>query len=204
MARYQSDEITKEAVKAVVSLMVSSARTAPKARGADDIQIMVVDGDDLETVAKAMEEQADVHSGDFKRIFMRDADNVRISDSLVLIGCQGMPKGFPDFASNPLDCGACGYKSCQHLDKARIREGNDFDGPVCVIQAIDFGIAVGSAVKMAMDLNVDNRIMYTVGAAVKRLKIMDSDVIMGIPVSVSGKNPFFDRKGGGSRALHNK
>lgn len=204
MTKYQTEKIETEAVKTVVSLMVSSARTAPKAHGVDDLQILVVDGDDLEEVAKAMEKHADVHAGDLKRAFGRDADNVRTADCLVLIGCQGMPKGFPAYAGMPLDCGACGYKSCQHLDKARIREGNDFNGPVCVIQAIDFGIAVSSAAKMAMDLNIDNRIMYTVGASVKQLKIMDSDIILGIPVSVSSKNPFFDRKGGSTKALHNE
>jgi uncharacterized ferredoxin-like protein len=204
LAKLQSGAIEHEAIRMVAALMASSVRTAPKARGADDIQTMVVDGEDIEAIAEAMEKQAELHSEGFKRTFNRDAQNVRESDCVVLIGCQGMPKGFPDFSENPLDCGACGYKSCQQLDKARIRAGKDFNGPICVMQAIDFGIAVGSAVKMAMDLNVDNRIMYTIGAAVKQMKLMDSDIIMGIPLSVSGKNPFFDRTGGGTRALHNK
>lgn len=69
----------------------------------------------------------------------------------------------------------------------------DFSGPVCVIQAIDLGIAIGSAVKIASSLNADNRIMYTVGAAAKQLGFLDADIIMGIPISVSGKNPYFDR-----------
>ena len=204
MTRMQSGVVEKEAIRMVATLIASSARTAPKARGADDIQTMIVDGEDIEAIAAAMEKQAEVHVESFKSTFNRDAQNVRESDCVVLIGCQGMPKGFPDFSEIPLDCGACGYKSCQQLEKARTREGNDFNGPICVIQAIDFGIAIGSAVKMAMDLNIDNRIMYTIGAAVKQMKLMDSDIIMGIPLSVSGKNPFFDRKGGGSRALHNK
>jgi len=58
---------------------------------------------------------------------------------------------------------------------------------------MDLGIALGSAVKMASELNVDNRIMYTVGAAAKDLQIMDADGMVGIPLSMTGKNIFFDR-----------
>jgi uncharacterized ferredoxin-like protein len=35
--------------------------------------------------------------------------------------------------------------------------------------------------------------MYSVGAAAKKLNLLDSDVIIGIPLSGTGKNPFFDR-----------
>ena len=204
MAKLQAGTVERDAIRMVAALMAASARTAPKARGADDIQTMIVDGEDITAIADAMQKQTDVHVEGFKHAFIRDAQNVRESDCVLLIGCQGMPKGFPDFSEIPLDCGACGYKSCQQMDKARIREGKDFNGPICVIQAIDFGVAIGSAVKIAMDLNIDNRIMYTIGAAVKQMKLMDSDIVMGIPLSVKGKSPFFDRKGGGTRALHNK
>ena len=59
---------------------------------------------------------------------------------------------------------------------------------------IDLGIAVGSAAKVASDLNVDNRIMYSIGAAAKQMNLLDADEIQGIPLSVTGKNIFFDRK----------
>ena len=58
---------------------------------------------------------------------------------------------------------------------------------------MDLGIALGSAVKTAADLNIDNRMMYTIGSAAKALGLLDADVIIGIPLSVSGKNIFFDR-----------
>ena len=59
---------------------------------------------------------------------------------------------------------------------------------------IDLGIALGSAVKMASGLNVDNRIMYSVGSAAMKMGIMKADEIQGIPISIKGKNIFFDRK----------
>jgi uncharacterized ferredoxin-like protein len=61
---------------------------------------------------------------------------------------------------------------------------------------LDLGIAVGSAVKTASILNVDNRIFYRIGAAAKRLNYMpEASIIMGIPLSAKGKNPYFDRPG---------
>ena len=59
---------------------------------------------------------------------------------------------------------------------------------------IDLGIAVGSAVKTASEMNVDNRIMLSVGMAARELGILNAEEVLGIPLSVKGKNIFFDRK----------
>ena len=62
--------------------------------------------------------------------------------------------------------------------------------------AVDLGIAIGSAVSIAADLRVDNRVMYSVGKAALNVGILGDDVKIayGIPLSISGKNPFFDRR----------
>ncbi|MFC2012906.1 DUF2148 domain-containing protein, partial [Chloroflexota bacterium] len=122
--------------------------------------------------------------------FARDAGSVRNSDCVVLVGVAGNPKK----VELPLDCGACGYRNCKQLLNERKREGKDFSGPVCMVQSMDLGIALGSAVKIASELNVDNRMMYTIGSAAKKLRLLDSDVIIGIPLSVTGKSIYFDRK----------
>jgi uncharacterized ferredoxin-like protein len=36
--------------------------------------------------------------------------------------------------------------------------------------------------------------MYTIGAAARRSGLLDADVVFGIPMSITGKNIFFDRK----------
>ncbi len=59
---------------------------------------------------------------------------------------------------------------------------------------IDLGIALGSAVKVASDFNVDNRIMRSIGKAVEKMGLMKAKQINGIPLSIKGKNIFFDRK----------
>ena len=189
MAQFKSKEMEREAVRVVATMMASSARTAPKARGIDDIETMVVDGSDLELLASAMEDKAKEQPPHLTSVFVRDAGNVRKSSSVLLIGVAGNPKKI----EQPLDCGACGYKTCQSLLNARKREGKDFDGPVCIFQALDLGIALGSAAKLASELNADNRMMYTIGAAAKKLKLLDSDIIIGIPFSITGKNIYFDR-----------
>jgi uncharacterized ferredoxin-like protein len=72
-------------------------------------------------------------------------------------------------------------------------QAKDFVGLICMFQSIDLGIALGAAVKLAAELCIDNRIMYTIGTAAKDLELLDSDVIMGIQLAVAGKSPYFDR-----------
>ena len=78
-----------------------------------------------------------------------------------------------------------------------VRKDQPFDSKVLegksVKQLLDLGIALGSAVKQASKLNIDNRMMYTIGVAAKKTGLLDSDVIIGIPLSVTGKSPYFDR-----------
>jgi len=120
--------------------------------------------------------------------FKRDAKNLRDSEAAVLIGVRGT-------TSFKLDCGSCGYETCSKFDEAEKKAGRDFAGPTCIFKALDLGIALGSAVKTASFLDVDNRIMYRVGTAARRLNLLpEATVIMGIPISAKGKNIYFDRQ----------
>jgi uncharacterized ferredoxin-like protein len=91
-----------------------------------------------------------------------------------------------------LDCGACGFPGCKQLKQADRCEV-EFVGPQCAFRLLDLGIALGSAVKTAGILNVDNRIMYRAGVAAREMGLVDWDVVMGIPLSASGKSIYFDR-----------
>jgi len=179
-----SRESEKEGIIRVAQMMLVSARTAPKTGGVDDILTAIVSEDEKEQLANEMERMAKE-----RKIagFKRDAENVRASDLVVLIGVRGTRK----FG---LNCGACGYGDCAEFEKAEKRKGQDFIGPTCVYKSLDLGIALGSAAKTASMLNVDNRIMYRIGAAAKRLnQLPEATVIMGIPLSAKGKNIYFDR-----------
>jgi len=188
MAILESEKMEKEAVEMGASMMALSARTAPKARGMDSIKTLVLTGADLERLAVAMEKKVKEKSIELPT-FKRDADSVRNSAAVLLIGVSRNPKR----VEVPLNCGGCGYRSCKDLLAAGKREGEDFTGPACIFQAIDLGIALGSAVKLAGELSIDNRMMFTAGSAAKKLNLLDSDLIIGIPLSATGKNPYFDR-----------
>jgi len=175
----------KEAILHAAKLMLVSARTAPKTGGVDDVLAAIVYGEEKERLAAEMEKIAEERqiSG-----FNRDAKNVHDSDVVVLIGVRGT-KSFG------LNCGGCGYKSCKEFEEAAKKSGQDFLGPNCIFKLLDLGIALGSAVKTASLLNIDNRIMYRVGVAAKRLGMLpEASVIMGIPMSAKGKSIYFDRK----------
>jgi uncharacterized ferredoxin-like protein len=85
-------------------------------------------------------------------------------------------------------CGMCGFSNCA--------EKTEHPDHPCAFNTGDLGIAIGSAVAVAMDNRVDNRIMFSVGMALLEMGTLGNDVkiIYGIPLSISGKNPFFDRK----------
>ena len=171
----------QEIMKGVAGLMALAARTAPKTGGKDQIRLKVIQGEELERLADAMHAYGQ-ESG--KRNFDRDGENVRRSEALLLIGLE-------EAATSGLNCGACGYSRCSELEKAR--EGPEFAGPSCFWRGVDLGIALGSAVKTASILNADNRIMYRAGVAARRLGLMEARVVVGIPLSATGKNIYFDR-----------
>ena len=108
---------------------------------------------------------------------MRDADNILSAEAVILIGSRE--------EAMCLNCGYCGFPTC----------GERPEGVPCAMNTIDVGLAVGSACATAADLRLDTRVMYSVGYAALKLDWMPGcNYIIGIPVSASSKNPFFDRK----------
>lgn len=169
-----------DATKGVAEIMCASARTAPKAKGIDNIETLILSEEQKELVIAemkriAMEEKVKT----MKKTFLRDANNLEESHQVVIIGTRLKTIGIPY-------CNYCGFENCNANKKA---------GGVCFFNSNDLGIAVGSAVSIASLNHIDNRIMYTVGRAIINLKLLGEDVklALGIPLSVTGKSPFFDR-----------
>jgi uncharacterized ferredoxin-like protein len=175
----------REAILEAAKLMLIAARTAPKSGGIDDVLTLIVYGEEKDAIADEMDAIAEQRKIEG---FKRDAKNVRDSEAVILIGVRGNK-------SYGLNCGACGYKNCKEFEEAGKKFGEDFVGPTCLLKALDLGIALGSAVKIASMLNVDNRIMYRIGTAALKLNLMpEATTAMGIPVSAKGKNIYFDRR----------
>jgi uncharacterized ferredoxin-like protein len=171
-----------EAIEIAAKLMELSAVTAPKSKGVNFVQTRILTEDALQTLAEAM-----VRFGERtgKKDFDRDAKGVARSGAVVLIGLKGSK-------AVGLDCGACGYPDCKSLEQ-QAKNSGEFSGPICAFRLLDMGIALGSAVKTASLLNVDNRIMYRIGTVARETQMVDWDFVMGIPLSATGKNIFFDR-----------
>lgn len=154
--------------------MMTAARTAPKAKGVDIIEVMMITDDDIVALSNALH-QIGENLG--RGGLMRDAGNLLEADAVVLIASRE--------EAMCLNCGYCGFPSC----------GERPAGVPCAMNTIDVGIAVGSAVATAADLRLDTRVMYSAGYAALKLGWMPGcNYIIGIPVSASSKNPFFDRK----------
>ena len=162
-------------VLSVAKAMMAAARTAPKGKGVDRLEIITLYGDDLSRLANEMRRYSEQTGLKF---FLRDADNVEQAQAVVLIGTT--------YGVFGLNCGYCGFATCQEKEK--------FPSVPCAFNSGDLGIAIGSAAALAADMRIDNRIMYSVGQAALRLGLLgQSKAAYGILLSCSGKNPFFDR-----------
>ena len=177
-----NEDLRGELAVLSAKLMAITAETAPKSKGEDDLEIIILQGEEKERVADKMIEMAKERG----KGFSRDGESVKKADAILLLGIYGKkPLG--------LNCGACGFKDCKEFESAGRRKGKDFVGPNCVFKLLDLGIAIGSAAKLAAIIGADTRVMYRIGTAAKALGIAKSDVVMGIPIALLSKNPFFDR-----------
>lgn len=172
----KSSEIEERAVERVAELMCLAARTAPKAKGIDNLVVMTVKAGIKDQLADEMRQIAKKSGFQF---FERDAKCIEKAQSIVILGQKVKPVGVAP-------CGYCGYSDCQ--DNAK-------NSGMCAISVGDLGIALGAAVSVAAHHHVDNRVMFSIGRAALNLAIFEEDVKVayGIPLSASGKNPFFDR-----------
>ena len=180
--------MNQRAVEMVAELMALSARTAPKGRGQDSIETVILCGDRLQELADEMRKMGRARGLNF---FLRDAANVEKSDACLVIGLRGESVG--------LDCGGCGHITCQKMHDAQRdflekQPEKLFHGPCCAIKVTDLGIALGSAAKTAGLHNVDNRIMFSAGAAALSNKMLQGCLMAyALPLKAGGKSIYFDR-----------
>ena len=173
----ESSELEKQAADHIATLMAAATRTAPKTRGIDNIQVVAIDDENTkQTLANKMKEIA---RSENRPSFERDANSLAASPVIVVIGVQSNPAD--------LNCGFCGNPTCEAL---KTKDG------VCAFNSMDLGIAACSAAAMAANFHVDNRIMFSIGRSCLDLKLFAEGVkqALGIPLSITGKSPFFDRK----------
>ena len=167
-------ESRHEQVLNVARQMMTAARTAPKGKGVDIIEVALVTDEDIK---KLSEQLISLSEEKGMKFFLRDADNILSAECVLLIGTRELAQG--------LNCGHCGFPTCAERSL----------GVLCAINSVDVGIAIGSACATAADHRVDTRVMFSAGLAAQRLDILKGcKQVFAIPVSASSKNPFFDRK----------
>lgn len=163
-------EIRHEHVLQAVRQMMTAARTAPKGKGIDIIEMAMVTDNDIRLLSEKLVEMAGETGLKF---FLRDADNILQAEAILIIGTRQQVQG--------LNCAHCGFATC--VEKPQ-------EVP-CAINSVDLGIAIGSACATASDF----RVMFSAGLAAQNLGWLGTcKSVMAIPVSASSKNPFFDRK----------
>ncbi|GHU98510.1 ferredoxin [Bacteroidia bacterium] len=165
----------REYVLSVARAMMAAARTAPKGKGIDNLEIVTLEGDQVARLAEKMH----VYAEELGRMFFhRDAENVAASDAVVLIGTRIAPIG--------MDCGMCGFETCERK--------NGHPAIPCAFNTNDMGIAVGSACALAADCRVDSRVMFSAGLSALKMGLVEGcHAVMAIPLSCTGKSPYFDR-----------
>ncbi|MDE7388523.1 MAG: ferredoxin [Muribaculaceae bacterium] len=169
------DERRSRAARVVESarLMMNAARTAPKTKGNDLVEIALVSGDDLKVLSDHMKR---IGTEENRPGMVRNSDNILRGDALLLIGCRPQPMG--------LNCSHCGYLNCAAKPV----------GVACVFNPMDVGIALGSACALAADLRLDTRIMYTAGIVAQQLGWLPGCCyVQAVAISATSKSPFFDR-----------
>ena len=172
------------AIMRTADRMAAAARTAPKASGTDHLYCAIIDGEEKAKLAEAMRQYGTKWGYDF---ISRDGDNLDFARCVVILGMIGQPLGLRD-------CGYCGFDSCGACVKA---------GGRCAHNLIDLGIAVGSAVSIAADDRIDNRVLYSAGRVAMEIGLLPKTVTdaVAIPLSVTSKNAFFDRGSSDNEAM---
>ena len=154
-----------EQVLAAARQMMTAARTAPKGKGVDIIEIALIEGEDLTRLSNKMVAMVEEHGMKF---FLRDADNVLQAECVMLIGTHTLTQG--------LNCAHCGYATCAE---------KPCEVP-CAINSIDVGIAIGSACAMAAaaigeiyEMSI-NQIEYASEVAIEHHLGLTCDPIRGL------------------------
>jgi uncharacterized ferredoxin-like protein len=153
--------------------LISFVQEALRRLGLGDLGVAVVSGRQKEELAKYMYQLAEELRDPSCKA---DAQEVRRAEAVLLLGLRdgGDVVG--------MNCGACGFRSCEDMLQGRVA-GLLFPGPTCVLRALDLGVAVGLLAESKRVLTRDKKAMVRVGVAAKRMGLVKSDVVLGIPLA---------------------
>ena len=184
MAIINGDELLKDGMNHAVERMVIAANTVLKF-GHPKIRMSVIGPEEFEDLSGYCEGVAEVSP-----LFNRDGrsfiDLAKQDTRALLIGARR--KSVYNY-----DCGACGFRTCEELNKAEDVE-SIINGPCCHFVVYDVHMAANAAASVAHYMGLHCRVFQTIGAAAPACEfIEDVDFCIGVAVSYQSRNPFFDR-----------
>jgi uncharacterized ferredoxin-like protein len=114
--KISSQEAEQRAVEWIAYLMCAAARTAPKAKGIDNLETMIVSDQEKQQLSAEMRRIA-TESG--MQFFERNAACLDKAPVVVLLGQKVKPAGVSP-------CGYCGYTNCGECAKGYSIDDFDF------------------------------------------------------------------------------
>lgn len=173
---FNERELRANTIKSLAEAVMTAARTAPKAKGRDLVEVAMITDEHIEQLSQTMIQMSE-ESG--MKFLLRDAANILQAEAVIIIGIK------QENSECGLNCGYCGYESCE----------KKLACTPCVMNGVDVGIAIGSACSKIADMRLDSRVLFSAGWAARRLDLLQgADLVFAIPVTAASKNPFFDRK----------
>ncbi|MBR1775284.1 MAG: ferredoxin [Bacteroidales bacterium] len=175
----REEDFNEEYLLSVAKKMAVAARTAPKARGTDNLVIRICRGEEIKQISEQLVKDYE-QTNQTEQFLLRDSQNILSAPYIVLIATRNKVLG--------LNCGYCGFATCAEKNQTN-------KNVPCFFNSEDLGLAIGSAVSVAADSRVDSRVMFSAGRAASRLNMAEDCVqCLAISLSATAKNPFFDRK----------
>ena len=178
MAIISENNNTDITIENIGRKMMLAAQTAPKGKGNNTLEIKLLTGEHIIELANVLQQLGEETKTGF---YFRDAKNLLQSNAVLILGTEIKTLGLNEI------CQLCGFENCREKEK--------FKNTPCVFNTSDLNIAIGSAVSIAADNRVDNRIMFSAGKAAVKGNFFEKDIkiAFAIPLSAFSKNPFFDR-----------
>lgn len=184
MSIINGEELLKGGMERAVELMAVAANTVLRF-GPTRLKMSAIGPEEFEDLAGYCEGVAEVSP-----LFARDGrsfkDLAKEDTRALLIGARR--KSVYNF-----DCGACGYATCEELNKAEEVE-SFINGPCCHFAIYDVHMAANAAAAVAHYMGLHCRVFVTIGVSAHACEFLeDVDFAVGVGVSYQAKNPFFDR-----------
>jgi len=185
MSIISGEELLANGMDKAVELMAIAANTA-MSFGPSKLKIVAIGPEEFQQMADFCEGLAEV-SPLFNRDGRSFVDLAKEDARALLIGAKR--KSVYNF-----DCGACGFRTCEELNKAEVVESVVINGPCCHFVVYDVHMAANAAASVAWYMGLHCRVFITIGGAASGCELIeDCDFAVGVGVSYQSKDPYFDR-----------